>query len=86
MASNKQQTAIDWLMEQITYDSSGERWASFRGTVDLKIFFEQAKEIEKEQIIDAHYDGKCNGMDISHPLSFTKEIFGEEYYNETFNQ
>lgn len=45
---------------------------------------EQAKEMEKEQIMDAYYDGKGNGMDISHPLSRTKEISAEQYYNETF--
>lgn len=51
------QTAVEWLMEQITYDSSGERRSSFRETVDLKIYFEKAKEIEKQQMIEMHDKG-----------------------------
>lgn len=52
----------------------------------IKFCEEQAKEMEKQQIIDAFYDGKSNGIDISHPLSLTKEISSEQYYNETFNK
>jgi molecular chaperone GrpE (heat shock protein) len=41
-------------------------------------------EMEKEHIKEAHFDGKINGMDISHPLSIIKEITATDYYNETF--
>ena len=53
---------------------------------EVKAQIEMLKEIEKEQIMNAHFDGKCNGMDISHPLSITKEIYAEQYYNETYTQ
>ena len=45
--NNKQQTAVEWLVEQF------EKYYVFR---DLKntIVYQQAKEIEKEQIIDAY--------------------------------
>ena len=43
-------TAVEWLMEQITFDSDGERWASYKECCDLKEYFQQALEIEKLQL------------------------------------
>ena len=63
------QTAVEWLLEQID---------------DMYIYqiyskqFEQAKEMEKQQIIDAHLDGQCFSTTI-------EEIdYAKDYYNETF--
>jgi len=39
---------------------------------------------EKEVIMDAYNDGQGNGIDIAHPLSNTKNISAEDYYNQTF--
>jgi len=50
----------------------------------IKRIDDELLEIEKEQIFDAYGEGKTNGMDISHPLSLTKEISAEQYYNEQF--
>ena len=55
------QTAVEWLVEQICGDHTSE-WQEQ---------IEQAKEMEKEQIIEAY----CNGDD---------NISAEHYYNETF--
>ena len=44
--SNKRQTAVDWLVEQILKE---------KGLVDLDI--QQAKQMEKEQIQDAFMEG-----------------------------
>jgi hypothetical protein len=71
------QTSIEWLQQK--YDNCPE---SFLTDED----FEQAKEMHKQEIIDAFFEGKSNGMDISHPLSLTKEISFEEYYQETFKK
>ena len=46
-----------------------------------KHFLEQAKQMEKEQIINAHMEGHYV---ISHPVS--PELEAEQYYNETFKQ
>ena len=70
------QTAIEWLIEMQT-SQKGMLFGS-----DI----EKAKEMEKQQIIEAYGEGKTNGMDISHPLSLTKEISAEQYYKETFNK
>lgn len=39
--------------------------------------FEEAKALEKQQIIDAFKNGDCNGT--------FETINAEQYYNETFN-
>ena len=59
-------TAVEWLIEQTRTPD----WLSLkRGDI-----FEQAKEIEKQQIIDA-YNKNPNYFDSA-----------EQYYNETFKK
>lgn len=75
----KRQTAVEWLMEHITYDNDyGQRWVSFKEATDLNIYFQQAKAMEKEQIIDA-WD---NGMKSDNGHFGTNE----QYYNETYGK
>ena len=69
-------TAVEWLYEKL--------WNTDKDKFTWYAILKQAKEMEKEQIKDAHYDGKGNGINISHSLSRTKEISADEYYNETF--
>lgn len=64
------QTAVEWLVTRIAHG----------GLVGKKQFdelVEQAKAMEKEQIIDAHECGYTEG--IVHSCES-----GEQYYNETF--
>ena len=60
--SNKQQTAVEWFFSEL------ERMQYFIGN-DMIQAYKQAKEIEKEQIIDAYkkgyIDGECNATDIT---------------------
>jgi hypothetical protein len=71
------QTAVEWLEDYIK--------CSIQLTDSEKKWFEQAKEMEKQQIIDARVNGVIRGIDI---CDFpTKESLHEEhlkYYNETF--
>jgi disulfide oxidoreductase YuzD len=71
--SNKKETAVGWLMKTLN---------SKYGNDDFIIAFineiEKAKEMEKQQIIEAYWDG---GQDI--PLT---ENRCEQYYNETYEQ
>ena len=77
MTNNKQQTAVDWLID--------EHFGGIENcTPDFRYKIQQAKEMDKEKLTDAYCDGKANGMDISHPLSLTKEISADEWYNETY--
>ena len=65
-------TAVEWLetiMPKLVYISKSNK-------VKFDELIKQAKEMEKEQIVDAHYQGYRN--DIG-----TTEV-SEQYYNETF--
>ena len=61
-------TAVEWLVEELkgVYESDY-----------LNKLIEQAKEMEKEQIMDAHYIGyiDCRSRNMRTE---------EQYYNETF--
>lgn len=65
----KKQTAVEWLFEQMPKKLHPH----------YKKQFEQAKEIEKEQIMDAALE--LNPGNI--PPKLVKEL-AEQYYNETF--
>jgi hypothetical protein len=68
--SNKQQTAVNWLIEQLTPSISLQQ-----KHIDKMV--EQAKEMEKQQKIDAYNQGEfnqgCNGS-------------AEDYIKETYEQ
>jgi hypothetical protein len=70
-----QQTAVEWLVRKLSTELIGEiplhRWDEIREAV------QQAKQMEKEQIVKAHKEGnKYNGWALQHEH--------EQYYNETF--
>jgi hypothetical protein len=75
---DKKQTAVEWLSEQ--FDSIVELYPSQFERVNRAI--EQAKEMEKEQIINAFEQGENNSVDYFNPENRIKE--SEHYYNETY--
>ena len=62
----KQQTAVEWLFTMLNNPNSDQEFA--------KKLLDKAKEMEKEQIIEAWEDGQN---------SFSSRT-AEKYYNETF--
>ena len=60
------QTAVEWFYQRIL-------------SKDIKAVFEQAKELEKEQIIKAVYDSMGTNIDPNMGRA-------EQYYNETYNK
>jgi len=76
------QTAVEWLQVQIKNCQTAENLMN-----NIDGFLMEAKEMEKQQIIDARVNGVIRGIDI---CDFpTKESLHEEhlkYYNETFNK
>jgi hypothetical protein len=76
--SNKQQTAVDWFMEQI-----GEKQPNGLYVIDtledVQNVFQQAKEMEKEQIVKANNNG-CGSM----MCMIDSKRDGEQYYKETY--
>ena len=62
-------TAVEWLFQQL--------WETPKDKFTWHSILEQAKEMEKEQIIEAYYyDPNCNEIKDD----------GEEYYNKTYKQ
>ena len=76
MTNNKQQTAVEWLVEQLsTQFTYGQK-------IQFERLFEQAKEMEKEEIAKAFDDGDYN----YHYSRKTGDDFedGKEYFNEVY--
>jgi hypothetical protein len=69
MKKMSKQTAVEWLIEEM-----------HKNIVWIPVpMQEKAKEMEKEQIVDAFGEGnKYNGWALKHEL--------EEYYNETYKK
>jgi hypothetical protein len=65
------QTAVEWLIEQLKKNEN-IRW---RGAPVIELT-EQAKAMEKEQILKALYFGK----------NINDDIEAEQYYNETYKK
>jgi hypothetical protein len=65
------QTAVEWLIEEL-----GEYFPHEIGGIHLMV--EKAKEMEKQQIIDA-----CNQIEI---IGLDYELPGKKYYNQNFNK
>jgi hypothetical protein len=71
------QTAVEWFNEEINKLNVG---------TDARVFiaklFEQAKEMEKEQIVEAYKEGYSDG-DFYEDERLDKEL-AEQYYKETY--
>jgi len=70
-----QQTAVEYLIEKLYTEYRFE----FSGTI-----VDEAKAMEKEQIIDAHIEGQRVFDDYKHTQWTTDQA--EKYYNETHCQ
>ena len=81
----KKLTAVEWLENEFQ-----EMCKDFGGVhSDFIVKFEQAKEMEKEQIMDFHLEVMKKGLEYENgewdngDLQLIKNI-AEQYYNETF--
>ena len=70
------QTAVEWLANELFKQLTGQP-----DKILLKEVLEQAKEMEKQQIIDAWH----NGYNNQSPM-IDEENCGQQYYNETFKK
>jgi hypothetical protein len=72
-------TSIEWLGYELNtklfYDISPELWQ------EVNKIFEQAKEMHKQEIIDAYKVGNNDYANFSYVATS-----GEDYYQETFNK
>jgi len=74
------QTAVEWLIEQL----NNVRPTQICSIETIKEWCQQAKAIEKEQIIDARENGLNEGVEIANNPYYTKWLLSEQYYNETY--
>jgi hypothetical protein len=65
-----QQTSVEWLFSQIPFE-----WSSSKAAFEA---LQQAKETEKQNIIDAWWKGREYGIRDDDAKS------GEQYYNQTY--
>jgi hypothetical protein len=68
----KKETAVEYLFENLLDNPMSNEDVIYNIRV-----FEQALEMEKQQIIDAYSEGDVNGI-------MNNEKSAEQYYNETF--
>lgn len=83
--SNQQQKRyIDLAKKDKSLKNSVD--AILTATTLLIMKCKQAKEMEKQQIIDTYDDGDINGSNRVYYNSDRDDISAEQYYNETFNK
>ena len=83
--SNKKQSSIDWLLEsykQLYYDLHEGKIYQHEYHPKRKEIEQQAKQMHKEEIINAFDDGKWDWSEYLQNNTTSKDI--EQYYKETF--
>lgn len=74
----KQQTAVEWLEDRINIGLTYEQQVLFEAA------FNQAKQMEREQIETAFQEGKWNGWEAAKDL---KDLIDSiEYYTQTYGE
>jgi hypothetical protein len=74
----KEQTAVEWFEAQVGHNS-------LMGLKEFNEIFEQAKEMEKQQIIEACNEWFTEGCRYATGFEQTLWQDEEDYYNQTFN-
>jgi hypothetical protein len=73
----KKQTAVEWLEEKLSTSSSDELVGNINN------WFDQARQMEKEQIIKTAQDNFYAGQDLANGYKIDWDS-SEQYYNETY--
>jgi ABC-type polar amino acid transport system ATPase subunit len=76
----KKQTAVEWFWNNLTDDMIGDLSPEQIGSI-YKLM-EQARQMEKEQIEEAHDVIIIQAVEDG--VNFWEQITGEQYYNETY--
>jgi hypothetical protein len=90
MTNNKQQTAVEWFIEQIEEKGDLRETPSIRNiqlNIDTTEYLDlkrQAKEMEKEKIIEAYHQGVTD--EYGDALEFGDVTDGEVYYNKLYGK
>jgi len=76
MTNNKQQTAVEWLEMEI------KKFNTVITREYMLSLCQQAKEMEKEQMIDAFDEGQ--EYEYQYHINSTPKFDSETWYNETY--
>jgi hypothetical protein len=68
------QTAVEWLAEHLCNEMNFDYWKAVK----------KAKEMEKEQIMEAWDNGFANGFDLGKHDDIPTPDDAQQYYNETY--
>ena len=74
------ETSVEWLYERL--ERMIPRTISYN--IDKRQYLQQAKEMEKEQIMNSFADGFVEGVETQ--KSGEQLLFPEQYYNETYGE
>jgi hypothetical protein len=96
MSNDKQQTAVEWFIEELEYKGDLRETPSIRNiqlNIDTSNYMElkvQAKEREKEIIIKTYIDAKMERNLVKKHFAYFLKLErvtekAEEYYNKTYN-
>jgi hypothetical protein len=81
-------TAVEWLQQEVILQTNLP--LNLENVLVFNKLFEQAKEMEKEQIMDAFNQGyreaELNLNEIVNKGDISKFYDAQNYYNETFKQ
>jgi hypothetical protein len=85
MTNNKQQTAVDWFHQKtwalkIQLEKGEISIGEYANT--YATLYEQAKEMEKERLIDAFDEGQ--EYEYQYHINSTPKFDSETWYNETY--
>ena len=70
-------TAVQWLEIAVQNKLASEMGPYFQEA------FEQAKQMEKEQIVETYNEGALDGLQLGE--AYYNKLTAEDYYNQTFN-
>ena len=76
MKATTKQTAVEWLIDKLSYSTTDGTIISHHKIITNLV--EQAKEMEREQISKAYVFGSAYGIDINNGLN------PNNYYKETY--
>jgi len=81
---NINMTAVKWL--KIKIEEHGDPEFCTISWTDLDDLINQAKQMEKEQIINAFNKGEIQGVKSTNNSYYSSLITAEQYYNETYGK
>ena len=77
------QTAVDWLIEKLHRHSPH---IDILDVASLNNYWNQAMQMEKQQIEDAFDEGLCEGFDYATIKDCIDSDTGKQYYTETYGK